>query len=235
MPTRTVLMKQREAETEHGAMLINGDPATPVDGEIWINTSSQKLKFRNSGVTSEVLTTVATPEVPTGTILSFAGPETAPIFSELVSGRFKWLVCDGRAISSTTYQDLLLVIGNLWGAGAPAGTFYLPDLRGHFLRGKDSSSAQGAAGVDPDSATRTKRGDITPTAEVGSLQGDALQSHTHTLTYSFQQGGSGTSIQSSGDSSNPALYLPTTTPIGAAVSSGETRPTNAYVIYMIKT
>jgi microcystin-dependent protein len=48
-----------------------------------------------------------------------------------------WLLCDGSAISRTTYATLYAVIGTTWGAGDTTTTFNVPDLRGQFVRGYD--------------------------------------------------------------------------------------------------
>ena len=55
-----------------------------------------------------------------GMIQMFAG-STAP------SG---WLLCQGQAVSRTTYAKLYSVIGTKWGSGDGSTTFNLPDLRG---------------------------------------------------------------------------------------------------------
>ena len=44
-----------------------------------------------------------------------------------------WLLCDGSAISRTTYSRLFSVIGVNYGVGDNINTFNLPDLRGRFL------------------------------------------------------------------------------------------------------
>jgi hypothetical protein len=54
-----------------------------------------------------------------------------------------WLLCDGSAISQTTYADLFALIGDNY--GETETHFYLPDHRGMFLRGRDDG-----AGIDPD-------------------------------------------------------------------------------------
>lgn len=41
-----------------------------------------------------------------------------------------WLLCDGRAVSRTTYSDLFVAIGTAYGAGDDSTTFNLPDFRG---------------------------------------------------------------------------------------------------------
>jgi microcystin-dependent protein len=41
-----------------------------------------------------------------------------------------WLLCDGRAVSRTTYAALFDAVGTTWGAGDGSTTFGLPDLQG---------------------------------------------------------------------------------------------------------
>ena len=86
-----------------------------------------------------------------GIIQMFAG-STAP------SG---WLVCDGSAVSRTTYATLFAAIGTTWGTGNGSTTFNLPDLRGRAPIG---------AGTGSGLTART----------LGSTGGsEALQSHDH--------------------------------------------------------
>lgn len=69
--------------------------------------------------------------VPTGTILAFGGV-TAP------NG---FLICDGSAVSRTTYANLFGVIGTRYGAGNGSTTFNLPKLNdGSFVRGVSTSA-----------------------------------------------------------------------------------------------
>ena len=72
--------------------------------------------------------------VPPGMVNAFAGT-TAPT---------GYLICDGSAVSRTTYADLFAVTGTNYGVGDGATTFNLPDLRGEFIRGFDAGR-----GVDP--------------------------------------------------------------------------------------
>lgn len=84
--------------------------------------------------------------IPTGAMLDFAGA-AAP------SG---WLLCDGAAVSRTTYAALFAIVGTTYGGGNGSTTFNLPDLRGRVTAGKDDmggsaanrlTSAGGVSGV----------------------------------------------------------------------------------------
>lgn len=68
---------------------------------------------------------------PVGTVLAFAGT-TAP------SG---WLMCDGSAVSRTTYRNLFALVETTYGVGDGSTTFGLPDLRGKVIAGFWSGSA----------------------------------------------------------------------------------------------
>lgn len=55
-----------------------------------------------------------------------------------------WLVCDGSAISRSTYPELYSVIGTTYGAGDGTSTFNLPDFRGRVGVGTGEGTADGA-------------------------------------------------------------------------------------------
>ena len=61
--------------------------------------------------------------VPTGVILPYGG-STAPT---------GWLLCNGGAISRTTYAKLYAVIGTTYGVGDGSTTYNLPNLSNFYL------------------------------------------------------------------------------------------------------
>lgn len=73
-----------------------------------------------------------------GTILPFAGANSIPA---------GYLVCDGSAISRTTYKKLFDVIGTTYGAGDGTTTFTLPNLIDRFLEGSSAAGNYRAAGL----------------------------------------------------------------------------------------
>ena len=96
---------------------------------------------------NEIKNTINT-NTPVGVITAYAG-DTAP------NG---WLLCDGSAVSRTTYANLFSVLGTKCGAGDGSTTFNLPNIKGRSL-----------VGVDPDD---------TDFNVVGATGGEK----THTLT-----------------------------------------------------
>ena len=51
-----------------------------------------------------------------------------------------YVLCDGSAISRTTFVDLFTVIGTTYGAGDSSTTFNVPDLQGKFPQGKSGTT-----------------------------------------------------------------------------------------------
>ena len=66
--------------------------------------------------------------LPAGILLPFGGS----------SSPTGWLLCDGQAVSRTTYSDLFDIIGTTFGIGDGSSTFNVPDMRGNFPLGKDN-------------------------------------------------------------------------------------------------
>jgi microcystin-dependent protein len=97
--------------------------------------------------------------LPVGTVAPFAGPK-------IPDG---WLVCDGRTVNESDFPQLHQAIGELYGKGANAGEFKLPDYRGMFLRGVDPDKT-----VDKDRDARKAPSEASKNANyLGSVQSSA--------------------------------------------------------------
>lgn len=109
--------------------------------------------------------------VPVGTIIAYAG-----LKSKIPEG---WAICDGsqKDGSASDWKQLYDAIGNSWGGSGT--TFYLPDLRGMFLRGVNDGRTDGYR--DPDAGSRAAfRTGANSGDAVGAVQGDGLRTHRHT-------------------------------------------------------
>lgn len=172
--------------------------------------------------------------LPSGTIIAYGGAFAPP----------GWLLCDGSTVSRSTYSELYTAIGNAWGYGDNATTFHLPDLRGRFLRGRDSGVAR-----DPERASRTASNSGGNTGDaVGSVETDAVQGHHHNVQTQYQggsfydMGNMGAQFGSSGGFYNVMVFgsvtkartIETDGSNGTPRLSSESRPLNANVNYIIK-
>lgn len=89
-----------------------------------------------------------------------------------------YLLCDGSAVSRTTYASLFAIIGTTYGSGNGSTTFNLPDARGRFVRFRD-----GGINRDPDRTSRLHPvTGVTVGDVVGSVQDDVFKSHTHVIS-----------------------------------------------------
>jgi microcystin-dependent protein len=99
--------------------------------------------------------------LPAGTLIDYAGT-VEPI---------GWLLCDGRAVSRTSYASLFSAISTSYGAGDGSTTFNIPDFRGRFARYNDNmGTVAGAAGRDSGRAHLVKEHQIT--VEAGANAGN---------------------------------------------------------------
>ena len=155
-------------------------------------------------------------------LVSAGSPTGSIIMWPLNTAPTGYLICNGSAISRTTYSALFAILGTSYGSGDGSTTFNIPDYRGQFLRGWSNGST-----TDPDRATRTNRGDGTTGDNVGTKQGYEIQSHSHTYYVGLDNPNSG----------NPRGGDGTNWRGRSTVSAGgsETRPTNVYINYCIKT
>lgn len=111
---------------------------------------------------NEIKTTINT-NTPVGCINLYAG-STAPT---------GWLICDGSAVSRTTYANLFSVIGTTYGAGDGSTTFNVPNLKGKVPVGLDLN--------DTDFDTLGETGG----EKTHTLIPDEMPSHRHNLSANY--------------------------------------------------
>lgn len=161
----------------------------------------------------------ANDSVPIGTIIMWPGVDDAPS---------NWLVCDGTAYDAGRYPQLAKLLAGHFGNDAAGGDpdnpkqFHVPDLRGQFVRGVDSTRKDEIR--DPDRDTRTDLKNHVIGGVVGSVQDDQFRAHTHTYN-SFPQ--------SRGDIASGEYWQAGGANTGAT-GGAETRPRNTYLYFLIK-
>lgn len=92
------------------------------------NTGGTQLYQKTTGIhlnTGWIGFAGAVVTTPTGAITAFGGT-LAPT---------GWLICDGSAVSRTTYSDLFAAVGTSFGSGDGSTTFNIPDMRGRVPTG----------------------------------------------------------------------------------------------------
>ena len=206
-PSSTAVIKKlnaskTEVALEIGDLLINGIYKFQRNStnDAWIVLNPEK-PFYNVVNASQATATNGGIQtlVPIGSIIIWPVP-TIPA---------NYLICDGAAISRTTYANLFNTIGTYYGAGNGSTTFNLPNYRGLFLRGNDNG-----AGTDP-------------SRSLGSYQEMSIQSHSHFISVSNETiAGGGSTIPCN----RPGGIQINTNSVGGT----ETRPKNASVHFIIK-
>lgn len=134
------------------------------------------------GVSRGYLLTVlaAIAVTPSGSMAFFAGDEIS-----LPAG---WLLCNGQAVSRTTFAALFAAIGTTYGVGNGTTTFNLPDMRGRVPAGKDNMGGTSANRLT-DPLADILGGALG--AETHLLTLAELASHTHTYNDKYVQNGAG--------------------------------------------
>ena len=108
-------------------------PTNPNKGQQYYDTTDNKLYYWNGT------------EWVTGSDVYMSVGDTLPIGSTLewfsTTIPDNWLVCDGSAVSRTTYSDLFAVIGTTFGEGDGSTTFNLPNTKGRTIVGLNADDA----------------------------------------------------------------------------------------------
>lgn len=107
-----------------------------------------------------------------------------------------WLLCDGAAISRTTYAALFNAIGTTWGAGDGSTTFNVPNLQSRMAIGAGPLYGLGATGGSKDAV-------VVAHTHTGTTNNDG--NHAHTLNGSSIQGGSNASPSAVTDTNSRPL------------------------------
>lgn len=106
--------------------------------------------------------------IPSGYIMAYTGTSDIIQYTDFNNQPLVgWFICDGRSIDKLTYNNLFLVIGNLFtnSSSDNVNNFNLPDYRGAFLRGN------GTAFFNSNNVSTS----------LNTLQNDSIIEHTHNV------------------------------------------------------
>lgn len=157
-------------------------------------------------------------DLPVGSVTMYGGA-TAPSAD--------WLLCDGSAVSRTTYASLFAVLSTTYGIGDGTTTFNVPNTNGVFVRGAGSQTINA----------------IGYTGTRGTAQSDQIQGHFHTITNTYNLVAQGSDSGANAGRSNSGTVVVSPQLVTTATTDGsngtprlgpETRPANITLSYIIK-
>lgn len=141
------------------------DHSSPAVGDLSFIEATGDLDVYSSGAWRHVGGT------PVGTVIMNASATAPP----------GWLVCNGQAVSRSTYAALFAAIGEVWGEGDGSTTFNVPDMRGRVPRGVAASGTGDELGETFGSDTHT---------HTGPSHTHSGPAHTHSVSGTTGAGGS---------------------------------------------
>lgn len=142
-----------------GSIAASSRPGNPSAGEAVFDPGAASFRYY-TGTRWEGIP-------PVGIVEPYAGVATPT----------GWLLCDGSAVSRSTYADLFAVIDTIYGVGNNSTTFNLPDLRGRAIHGQDVMHGNAANRL------------TILNAAIGTAGGSQyLQVHTHNYAKSGNSG-----------------------------------------------
>ena len=192
--TSAQLLALLSDETGTGANVFAGSPTftgTPLSTTAAVDTNTTQIAttafvLAQSGSATPIVSgtgTVGTStryarqdhihpkETPTGVVNPYAGA-TAPT---------GWLLCDGAAVSRTTYSALFAITSTTYGVGDGTTTFNLPNLQNRIPTGKAATGTfatlGGTGGVETVALTSAESG-LQGHSHTGSSGNDNTE-HTH--------------------------------------------------------
>ena len=183
-----------------------------------LNLTSIAQSVANTGTFTNTGNVTITGTLTVSSTLSVNGVENAHVPSGVImawttdTAPTGWLLCDGSAVSRTTYADLFAVISTTYGAGDASTTFNVPDLRGRFILGQDDMGGSSANRVTDTDADTLGNADGTETKTLTTTE---LPAHTHTINLSTNSSGGTTDY-----AVNSVAIAGATTPVTSSTGSG---------------
>jgi hypothetical protein len=101
----------------------------------------------NGNLSDDFISDIGATLSPPGAVIDYAG----------IAIPDGWLVCNGQAVSRTTYAALFATIGTVWGSGDGTTTFNVPNLQKRFTVGLFTGKNIGDTGGSADATVLDHR------------------------------------------------------------------------------
>lgn len=153
-------------------------PSSPTNGEMWFESDTGNLYlYYDSQWIAVGGSTVLASQIPAGTVTMYGGG-AAPT---------GWLVCDGTAVSRSTYSDLFDAIGTRYGSGDGSTTFNLPLSSSRTVRGITAGANIGANAIAANGNASISTNSDSHSHSISAT--NSSDSHSHTITSNSGSGG----------------------------------------------
>ena len=139
-----------------GAVYQETAPISPQVGDVWVDSNATASVLNTNDFLLKADFDLQS--IPIGGVTQYAGA-TSPSAN--------WAICDGTAVSRTTYATLFSRIGTTYGVGNGTTTFNLPNVKGKVIAGLDSTQTEFDALAE------------TGGAKTHTLTSAEMPSHTH--------------------------------------------------------
>lgn len=209
---------------------IAADGQTPVTGNLQMGNN--KITGMAEPTASQDATTKS--YVDAGLAALITVPSGSMFMWPTVTSPTGWLICNGSAISRSTYAVLYAVIGTTYGVGDGSTTFNLPDLRGRSPFGVSTSYALATTGGSADAVV------VTHTHTATSTVTDPKHTHTNNAIYygsggpASSQGGNNLVPSATIDLASTGITVATSNANAGVSGTGANLPPYLAINFIIK-
>jgi len=142
-----------------------------------------------------------------------------------------WLLCQGQAVSRSTYSSLFGAIGTTFGSGDGSSTFNLPDYRNRMPVGAGSLYSVGSTGGSKDAIVV----DHTHTLSGGSVSGTFVTAVSTNTSYNYEPGFGQTGVTSVSTTTGSPSYSNPTVQSSGSSGTNANMPPYLGINFIIKT
>ena len=192
--------KKTGNETLSGVKTFSSSPIIPTPAYTDNSTNAANTEWIRNNI------------APAGSVMIWAGT-TVPT---------GYLLCDGSAVSRTTYSDLFSAIGTTYGVGDGSSTFNLPNFQGRYLK-QGTVGTYGSESLPNIKSNNTNRF-IAYTSDTSSFNGALTDTFHQSIVANNTAAGLTGHVLSFDASKSSSAYQ----------NNAKVNPDNAEILYVIK-